>query len=140
MNNYYFPNWWLDIVHLASRDSIACWSWPNSIFNFLVWVLPFVFYIFGLIFVPEYISPRFSLMPDVTGTKSWERNYKPSGTPRLPILLFLLIFSSFLIVSDNAFRTILKKHGDINIFVFSLTLVTLLQSFFHVYIGCGFSM
>ena len=78
MNNYYFPNWCLDIVHLASTDSIACWSWPNSIFNFLVWVLPFVVYIFGLI-----LSQSIFLQGFLSCLKLWEPNIVKGTTNHL---------------------------------------------------------
>lgn len=76
MNNYYFPNWWLAIVHLASRDSTARWSWPNSVFNSLVWVLPFVFYIFGLI-----LSQSIFLLGFLSCLQLWTTNLE-KGTKK----------------------------------------------------------
>ena len=88
MNNYYFPNWCLDIVHLASTDSIACWSWPNSIFNFLVWVLPFVVYIFGLI-----LSQSIFLQGFLSCLKLWEPNIVKGTTNHLEPQDYQFFFS-----------------------------------------------
>lgn len=103
MNNYYFLNWLLAIVHLASRDSIACWSWPNSIFNSLVWVLPFVFYIFDLI-----LSQSIFLLGFLSCLQLWAPNLKEGTKNCLEPQVYQFFFSCLYSPLFSLFQIILQ--------------------------------